>query len=222
MNRTFVIGDIHGCSDALSRLLAEINPLKKDDTIIFMGDYIDRGPDSRGVIDIVLQFRKLHNRVITLMGNHEFMLLGVLKGHGQNEFLSMGGDATLKSYGISPESINDLAAMIPRNHLAFLQDLMPYWEDENYIYVHAGLQPGVHLTQQSPDWLFWARDEFIDSSYNYGKKVIYGHTPFDRPKIDNNKIGIDTGAVYGNSLTCLILPEEKVITIGNKKSALPV
>ena len=100
MNRTLVIGDIHGCSDALSQLLAKIKPLAKDDTVIFIGDYIDRGPDSKGVIDIVLQLRKEHNRVITLMGNHEFMLLGAIKGYGQNEFLSMGGDATLKSYGI--------------------------------------------------------------------------------------------------------------------------
>jgi len=217
MNHTYVVGDIHGCSDALSQLLEKIKPLPKDDTVIFMGDYIDRGPDSRGVIEIILKLRAEHSRVITLMGNHEFMLLGVLKGYGLHEFLNMGGDATLKSYGISPESINDLVAMLPRNHLIFFQDLLPYWEDENYIYVHAGLQPGVHLTQQSPDWLLWSRDEFIHSAHDYGKKVIYGHTPFEKPKADINKIGIDTGAVYGNELTCLILPEEKFIATENKK-----
>ena len=217
MNRTLVIGDIHGCSEALSQLMEKIKPLTKNDTLIFMGDYIDRGPDSKGVIDIVLQLRREHNRVITLMGNHEFMLLGAMKGYGQNEFLSMGGDATLKSYGIPPESINDIAAVLPRDHLVFLQDLLPYWEDESYIYVHAGLQPGVHLTQQSPDWLFWSRDEFIDSNFDYGKKVIYGHTPFNRPKLDKNKIGIDTGAVYGNSLTCLILPDERFVAVGEIK-----
>jgi len=213
MDRTYIIGDIHGCSDLLSKLLAKINPLSKADTLIFIGDYIDRGPDSKGVIDIVLQLRKKYNRVITLMGNHEFMLLGALKGYGQKEFLNMGGAATLKSYNIPPEAINDLAAMLPRDHLAFLQDLLPYWEDEDYIYVHAGLQPGVHLTQQSPDWLFWSRGEFIGSNYDFGKKVIYGHTPYDKPRIDNNKIGIDTGAVYGNTLTCLILPEERFTSI---------
>jgi len=217
MNRTLVIGDIHGCSEALSQLMEKIKPLTKNDTLIFMGDYIDRGPDSKGVIDIVLQLRREHNRVITLMGNHEFMLLGAMKGYGQNEFLSMGGDATLKSYGIPPEAINDMAAVLPRDHLVFLQDLLPYWEDESYIYVHAGLQPGVHLTQQSPDWLFWSRDEFIDSNFDYGKKVIYGHTPFNRPKLDKNKIGIDTGAVYGNTLTCLILPDERFVAVGEIK-----
>jgi len=212
-----VIGDIHGCSDMLSELLARIKPIGQNDTVVFMGDYIDRGNDSRGVIDIVLKLRAEHQRVITLMGNHEFMLLGAVKGYGHQEFLNMGGDATLKSYDIAPGSLNDLAAKLPRNHLAFLQDLLPYWEDEDHIYVHAGLQPGVHLTQQSPDWLFWSRDEFIESSYNFGKMVIYGHTPYDHPKIDTNKIGIDTGAVYGNTLTCLVLPEIKFIFAENKK-----
>ena len=220
MSHTFVIGDIHGCSDPLAELLAEIAPLAKDDTVIFMGDYIDRGPDSKGVIDIVLKLHAEQHRVITLMGNHEFMLLGAIKGYGQNDFLNMGGDATLKSYNIPPESINDLPAMLPGNHLVFLQDLLPYWEDEDYIYVHAGLQPGVHLTQQSPDWLFWSREEFINSAYNYGKKVIYGHTPYDKPKIDANKIGIDTGVVYGGTLTCLVLPENTFIEIDSKKTNL--
>ena len=218
MNRTYVIGDIHGCSDLLSELLEKIKPLAQDDTVIFIGDYIDRGPDSKGVIDIVLKLRAEHHRVITLMGNHEFMLLGAIKGDGQNEFLKMGGDATLKSYDIPPESINELAARLPRNHLVFLDDLLPYWEDEDHIYVHAGLQPGVHLTQQSPDWLFWSREAFIHSTYDFGKKVIYGHTPYDTPKIDENKIGIDTGAVYGNTLTCLVLPEKTFIAIKNKKT----
>ena len=219
MSKTFIIGDIHGCSGLLSELLEKIKPLAQNDIVIFIGDYIDRGPDSKGVIDIVLKLRAEHIRVITLMGNHEFMLLGAMKGYGQNDFLSMGGDATLGSYGIPPESINDLAGKLPKDHLAFFEQLLPYWEDEDYFYVHAGLQAGVHLTQQSPDWLFWARDEFINSTYNYGKKVIYGHTPYDLPKIDNNKIGIDTGAVYGNTLTCLILPEEKFIATGNKNRA---
>ena len=218
MSQTFVIGDIHGCSDMLYELLAKIRPIARDDTVIFMGDYIDRGTDSRGVIDIVLKLRAEHQRVITLMGNHEFMLLGAVKGYGHQEFLNMGGDATLKSYDIAPGSLNDLAAKLPRNHLAFLQDLLPYWEDEDHIYVHAGLQPGVHLTQQSPDWLFWSREEFIDSIYNYGKKVIYGHTPHEKPKVDDNKIGIDTGAVYGGALTCLVLPENKFISVETQKN----
>jgi serine/threonine protein phosphatase 1 len=216
MSNIFVIGDIHGCSMALAKLLNKIKPLEKGDKVIFIGDYIDRGPDSKGVIDIVLQLRAEHSRVITLMGNHEWMLLNVLRGKGEKEFLSIGGDATLKSYGIPTGSIKNLAALIPRSHLDFFFELLPYWQDESYIYVHAGLQPGVHLTQQSPDWLFWARDAFINSTYDFGKKVIYGHTPFEKPRIDSNKIGIDTGAVYGNELTCLVLPEMKLLTVKNR------
>ena len=218
MSKFFTIGDIHGCSKPLAELLEKIAPLlTKDDTIIFIGDYIDRGPDSKGVIDIVLELRKKHKRVITLMGNHESMFMGALQGYGQKEFLRMGGEATLKSYGIDKDITKDFSANIPPDHLAFFLDLMPYWETEEYIFVHAGLQPGVHLTQQSPDWLFWARDEFIETTYDFKKKVIYGHTPFDTPKVDSNKIGIDTGLVYGNTITCLILPEMKFIAVENKE-----
>ena len=220
MSHTFVIGDIHGCSDLLAELLKQIKPLSPKDSVIFIGDYIDRGTDSKGVIDLVLKLRAEHARVITLLGNHELMLLDAIKGHAVNEFLNMGGEATLKSYDIPPESINDLAAMLPPNHLAFFLDLLPYWEDKNHIYVHAGLQPGVHLTQQSPDWLYWSRDAFIHSTYDFGKKVIYGHTPYDKPKVDVNKIGIDTGAVYGGALTCLVLPENKFIVMDSKKNKL--
>ena len=220
MNQIFVIGDIHGSSELLAELLEKITPLAKNDSVIFIGDYIDRGPDSKGVIDIVLKLRAEHHRVITLMGNHELMLLNAINGNAEKEFLSMGGEATLKSYDIPPESINELTTMLPPNHLAFLQDLLPYWEDEDYIYVHAGLQPGVHLTQQSPDWLFWSREDFINSAYDYGKKVIYGHTPYDKPKMDANKIGIDTGAVYGGALTCLVLPENRFIAIESKKNTI--
>jgi serine/threonine protein phosphatase 1 len=219
MGRTFVIGDIHGCSKPLAELLEKIKPLGKDDTVIFIGDYIDRGPDSRTVIDIILQLRADHNKVITLMGNHEFMFLEALRGYGVADFLNMGGKATLKSYGVQAGTTRELALILPPAHRAFLENLLPYWEDEEYIYVHAGLQPGVHLTQQSSDWLFWSRDAFVNSAYNFGKKVIYGHTPFDKPRIDDNKIGIDTGAVYGGALTCLVLPENAfIVTKINKNN----
>jgi len=218
MSNIYVISDIHGCSMPLAKLLNKIKPLAKSDKVIFIGDYIDRGPDSKGVIDILLQLRTEHSRVITLMGNHEWMLLNALRGMGEKEFLSIGGDATLKSYGIPTESITNLASLIPQSHLDFFFELLPYWQDENYIYVHAGLQPGVHLSQQSPDWLFWARDAFIKSTYDFGKKVIYGHTPYEKPKVDAHKIGIDTGAVYGGGLTCLVLPENTFISAEHKEN----
>jgi serine/threonine protein phosphatase 1 len=220
VSNTFVIGDIHGCSDLLETLLMQIKPLAETDTVIFIGDYIDRGPDSKGVIDKILELKREHGRVITLMGNHEFMLLGALNGQKRMEFLAMGGGKTLESYGLAPDAIDDLAKVLPPNHRAFLQDLLPYWEDEKHIYVHAGLQPGVHLTQQSWDWLFWAREEFINTSHNYGKMVIYGHTPYKKPRVDANKTGIDTGAVYNNVLTCLVLPENIFISVDRKKNTI--
>jgi serine/threonine protein phosphatase 1 len=218
MNKTYVIGDIHGCPKTLTELLKIMGPIQADDTILFIGDYIDRGPDSKGVIDIILGLYKKHRKIITLMGNHEFMFMNALKGISVSDFLSMGGDATLKSYGIPLDSLQeqDIKAIIPRDHLTFFQELLLYWEDQEHIFVHAGLQPGVHLTQQSMDWLLWARDEFIDLTYDFGKKVIYGHTPYDKPKIDENKIGIDTGVVYEGQLTCLVLPDMEFISLENK------
>ena len=216
MNKTYVIGDIHGCSQALDDLLKIMEPIHQDDTIIFIGDYIDRGPDSKGVVDIILNLRKKYGKTITLMGNHEFMFANALKDIGVTDFLAMGGDATFNSYGIALDTLQDIHTKIPREHLIFFQELLPYWEDQNNIYVHAGLQPGVHLTQQSMDWLLWAREDFINLTYNFGKKVIFGHTPFDKPKTDDNKIGIDTGAVYGGHLTCLILPDMDFLSIEKK------
>ena len=216
MSKTYIIGDIHGCSKTLTELLKIMEPIHPDDTIIFIGDYIDRGPDSKGVVDIVLDLRKRHNRVITLMGNHEFMFINALKGIDIEGFLRIGGEETFKSYGIPVDTFQDLHKKIPQEHLIFFQELLLYWEDQEHIYVHAGLKPGMHLTQQSMDWLLWARDEFIDLNYDFGKKVIYGHTPFDKPKIDDNKIGVDTGAVYDGYLTCLVLPEMEFIKIEKK------
>ena len=216
MNKTYVIGDIHGCSQALADLLKIMEPIHQEDTIIFIGDYIDRGPDSKGVVDIILNLRKKHGKTITLMGNHEFMFVNALKDIGVTDFLTMGGDATFNSYSIALDTLQDIHTKIPREHLIFFQELLLYWEDQNNIYVHAGLQPGVHLTQQSMDWLLWAREDFINLTYNFGKKVIFGHTPFDKPKTDDNKIGIDTGVVYGGHLTCLILPEIDFLSIEKK------
>jgi serine/threonine protein phosphatase 1 len=216
MNKKYVIGDIHGCSETLKALLNKLVPFHDDDTIIFIGDYIDRGPDSKGVVDIILDLRKRHKRTITLMGNHELMFMNALKGVDVEEFLQIGGEETFKSYGIPLDSLQDIHTRIPIEHHVFFQELLLYWEDQENIYVHAGLKPGMHLTQQPMDWLLWARDEFIDLTYDFGKKVIYGHTPFDKPKTDVNKIGIDTGAVYDGSLTCLVLPDMEFISIVRK------
>ena len=139
MHKTFVVGDIHGCHASLLSLFAklEIDPLH--DTLVFLGDYIDRGPDSKGVVQEVLRLRKEIKRCVTLMGNHEYMLLRFLAGHDREMFLQVGGQETLASYGIGPHYDQDGLASIPAEHLGFFNDLLTSWEDDSYIYVHAGL-----------------------------------------------------------------------------------
>jgi serine/threonine protein phosphatase 1 len=217
MNRTCIIGDIHGCYKALTDLLADVEKLT--DTFVFLGDYIDRGPDSKKVVDLILRLQRDRPRVITLLGNHEYMLLNYLAGQESSIFLQAGGMETLASYGITPDmQSSDIHSLIPGDHLSFFKNLPLLWEDQYAIYVHAGLQPGIHLSQQRSDWCLWIRDEFIRSSYNFGKPVIFGHTIFKKPLIQKNKIGIDTGAVYGRKLTALLLPEKTIISVSGEQN----
>lgn len=213
MGKIYVIGDIHGCYRSLENLFQKIAPSPETDTIIFLGDYIDRGPASKKVVDKIIKIQNDFRQIITLMGNHEQMLLRYLTGRDIDVFLQAGGEQTINSYGLKHPEKNILVPDITLDHIQFFNKLLPYWEDENYIYVHAGLQPGIDLHMQSEDWLFWARERFIHSDYNFGKRIIFGHTHFSKPKIEKNKIGIDTGAVYGGSLTCLILPEMKFVSV---------
>lgn len=215
MAKTFVIGDIHGCHQALLELWRKISPLAAD-TIVFLGDYIDRGPDSRQVIDEILAIRKRLPRVITLMGNHEQMLLDFLEGKKETPFLEVGGAETLASYGITPGGSNRPG--LPPAHLAFFRGLITFWQNQEAIYVHAGLMPGQPLALQPKSWLLWARDEFLASDYDFGKPVVYGHTPFPQPRLDQHRIGIDTGAVYGGHLTCLILPDLEFVQTKGRAS----
>jgi serine/threonine protein phosphatase 1 len=214
MAKTFVIGDIHGCHSALVALLNKIKPDLSQDTIVFLGDYIDRGPSSKQVVsEIIRLMEDAPGRIIPLLGNHEQVFLASLAGEKRNFYLKMGGDATLNSYGIPPPYIGQIAADIPISHYHFFNELLLLWEDSNYIYVHAGLDSRVHLSQQSPRWCCWSRDQFISCPDNFGKPVIFGHTPFEQPLIEENKIGIDTGVVYGGKLTCLILPDFTFVSV---------
>jgi len=128
----------------------------------------------------------------------------------------MGGRETLASYGIKPPYDRPALAAIPADHLRFYDDLLTCWEDEQAIYVHAGLQPGVHLSQQSREWLLWARDNYLASGHDFGKPVVSGHTPCQVPLQDAHKIVIDTGAVYGGRLTCLVLPDLEFIQVAGE------
>jgi len=176
-------------------------------TEVFLGDYVDRGPDSQGVIELLLDLKKEHaDRLIFLKGNHEWMFTQFLKGNEHDFFLQNGGRETLESYSVEKGVID-----IPQSHLDFLDHLELYFETDDYIFVHAGLRSNISITEQSPEDLIWIRSHFLKSSYDWGKRVIFGHTPFPLPLIEANKVGIDTGAVYGGRLTCLVLPDFEFI-----------
>lgn len=198
--RTLIIGDIHGCLEMLKRLMEKADWQPDQDHLIFLGDYIDRGPDSKGVIDFILDLMNESKKIRCLMGNHESLFLDFLSGIGIPNFLMNGGESTLRSYRLDGETV------IPPEHLRFLKGLETRVELEDYYIVHAGLRPGLQIKDQSHDDMIWIREPFIYSKYDFGKKVIFGHTVFYDPLVMDNKIGLDTGAVYGNRLTCLELP----------------
>ncbi len=205
MERTFAVGDIHGCLDKLTCLMDMIDVDPKRDTLVFMGDYIDRGTQSKEVVNYLLDLARRQRRVIFLKGNHERMLQRYLSGTSMFHFLVNGGQATLDNYLKNQSHAED--SLIPTTHRDFFDNLRLYYETEQYIFVHAGLKPNVPLEEQSEWDMLWIRDEFIYSDFDFGKRVIFGHTPFREPLILDNKIGIDTGAVYGNRLTCVELPD---------------
>ncbi len=214
MGKIFAIGDIHGCVSPLDKLLAKLEIDAKNDTLLFIGDYIDRGPDSRGVVDRILDIRGNLKNVVCLRGNHEQMFLNFyLEGRDEDLFMYNGGISTLISYGLAGEGKKD--AKMPESHLEFYSTLRPYYITDDYIFVHAGLRPGIPLDRQDPDDMLWMRHEFIKSTYDFGKIVVFGHTTisFSTPLIDKRKIGLDTGAVYGGKLTCVELPETKIYQV---------
>ncbi len=209
MEKIFAIGDIHGCLSLLQDLMTRLPVDPEKDRIVFMGDYIDRGPAPKGVVDFILALRQTH-RVVCLIGNHERLLLDFYD-HGINRdtWLANGGIQTIDAYGLI-ETPKGRRIDIPQEHLIFFRSLLPYYETEEYIFVHAGLKPGVPIAEQTLNDMIWIRDDFIASDYNFGKRVIFGHTPqHGEPYIDPYKIGIDTAAVYRGKLTCLELPAIK-------------
>jgi serine/threonine protein phosphatase 1 len=214
MNKIFAIGDIHGCAQKLRELIELIAANHEKDTLIFIGDYIDRGSSNREAVDYVLQLKQEFKNVVCLLGNHEQMLLNYLEGENEEMYLYNGGKFTLSDYGIKSSDSPDVRKKkIPEEHLLFYQSLLPYHQTKDYIFVHAGLIPGISIDKQTIDDLLWVRYKFIDSDYNFGRRVIFGHTPMSNPLIMENKIGVDTGAVYGGKLTCLELPEVKIYQV---------
>jgi serine/threonine protein phosphatase 1 len=193
--RLLALGDIHGCRRPLAALLEQVAPTA-DDRVVFLGDYIDRGPDSAGVIDDLLELRARFPETVFLRGNHEQMLLDVLAGGDPASFLFNGGGKTVASYRARN------AWPPPAEHLAFFEQLPAWLVTERFIFVHAGLRPGLPVQGQLPDDLLWIRHEFLDSGHDWGKTVVFGHTPREEPLLTESRIGLDTGCVYGGRLTC--------------------
>jgi serine/threonine protein phosphatase 1 len=163
------------------------------------------------VVDYLIGLAKEPGQMVFLKGNHEQMLEHYLSGADRLSFLANGGLATIDSY--LQEDLFDDTIPIPSAHLDFFGNLRLYYETDHYIFVHAGLKPNVPLEEQDEWDMLWIRDEFIYSDFDFGKRVIFGHTPFQEPLVLDNKIGIDTGAVYGNKLTCVELPAVKFYSV---------
>lgn len=200
---TFAIGDVHGCLDQLTRLLDECRRFAKESpsTFIFLGDYIDRGPDSRGVINLVMD---MPDRVIALAGNHEDLLLASLtSGDAMGRWLANSGSATLRSYGVT--SPKDL----PPDHLNWIRNLPTHHDDGQRFFVHAGIRPGIPLDEQTRDDMLWIREPFLTSAIDHGRLIVHGHTPQrdGKPDLYPNRINLDTGAVYGGPLTAAVFSE---------------
>lgn len=203
--RLLAIGDIHGAIGALLRLLQRLRP-GPDDTLIFLGDYIDRGEDSRSVLDYLMKLEQSY-RCIFLRGNHEDMLLAAYEG-GEAEWalwLSNGGITTLRDFDLT---------LPPPRYIQWLRRLSLFHETETHYFVHAGLRPGGPPSASTDMERLWIREPFLSSDYDWGKRIVFGHTVhFGSPLVQPNKIGIDTGACLRGrgKLTGLVLPGNRFV-----------
>jgi len=210
--RTFVIGDVHGCLDELDRLLDGIEPGPAD-TVCLLGDYIDRGPTPRGVIDRLIRLSGEGPCCVFLKGNHEDMFLAFLGEPGRHgdAFLWNGGDATLASYGLSGHTGAEVAARLPTAHQEFLRGLRTHAYVGGCLCVHAGVRPTRSLAEQSEEDLLWIREDFLRVPHPFPYTVLFGHTPHRDVWTDlPSKIALDTGVVYGNVLSCLEVEARQV------------
>lgn len=198
MSRFIAITDIHGELGKLESVLSKID-LHSDDIFVFMGDYIDRGPDSKGVVEKVIEIGENY-KTITLIGSHEYALLHAKQDEYYNYlFWNYGGPATVKSYGGHFDNIL-------KTHGDFYKSLKFYHITEDYLFVHAGIDPQYSLEDQSETDLVYIRSAFYNHPHNLKQKIIFGHTEFDKPMIKNDKICIDLGCgKYKNAKLCALI-----------------
>lgn len=212
----FAIGDLHGCPNELDVLLDAIAPTRAD-TVVFLGDYVDRGPAVRQLVDRLLGLRQQAFTSVFLRGNHEDMLLahlGISGRHG-DVYLENGGGTTLASYGIpvgtpGPDSL----ALLPVEHVEFFGACLLHHVAAPFLFVHAGIRPGVPLAAQTDEDLLWIREEFFSQPHALPYTVVFGHTPTREARIElPYRIGLDTGLVYGNKLSCLDVDGQRLVQV---------
>jgi len=226
--RIYAVGDVHGRADLLDQLLSRIDAdLSRYPGCravhVFLGDYIDRGPSSRAALDRLIERGRTHE-VVFLKGNHESFVFEFLKDPAiLGDWRQLGGLATLMSYGLKA-SINANAAeqvelakafdaSLPDHHRQFLGGLQTSFTCGDFFFVHAGVKPGIPLTQQREEDLLWIRDDFLLCEEDFGKVVVHGHTPVRDPDIRQNRINIDTGAYATGRLTCLIIENDEIFVL---------
>ena len=218
-HRAYAIGDIHGGLDLLKDILEKIaadNAARAParTTIVFLGDLIDRGSQSAGVIELLRSYRPPFAKTIFLMGNHEEVLLRVLAGETEilPDWLNFGGAACVRSYGIDAaelqrlggeEALKLLRAAIPPEHLEFIQSFLNTYTFGSYLFVHGGIRPGIPLAEQVPEDLRWIRSSFLNDDTDHGVIVVHGHTISEQVQVRPNRIGIDTGAYWTGVLTAI-------------------
>jgi serine/threonine protein phosphatase 1 len=209
---TFAIGDIHGCHRALLELLALCRDHAKgeDHRFVFIGDYVDRGPDSRAVIATLRDLeQRAPDNVVCLMGNHEDLMLEAIDSGDPTWWFNNGGDDTLESYGARDP------ASLPQEDIAWIRSLSLSFDDRQRFFVHAGVDPDLPLDDQPRETLLWIREKFLRATREYGRLIVHGHTPTRdaRPEVRSNRINIDTACVYGGVLTAAVFTEDAVAPV---------
>jgi len=207
MSLTYAIGDIHGALHKLRELIARCTAHAdgRPHRFVFVGDYIDRGPDSSGVIRFLIELEeKMPDRVVALKGNHEALLLSVIGGSTLAEnWFWQGGMETLRSYGVAD------ARALPHEHIDWLRTRRLSYDDGRRFFVHAGVDPQRPLDDQVEDALLWIREPFLSDRRDYGRLIVHGHTPVsgDGPELRDNRLDLDTGAAYGGPLTAAVFSQ---------------
>lgn len=222
ISELFVVGDVHGCSEELGALLRKL-PLDQESTLVFLGDYVDRGPNAKAVIDTILNLRELYN-VIALKGNHEWLFMNYLArpndAAATSNFILNGGGNTLASY-----SQDGTTYTVPSAHLEFLNSLRLFHSTPTHFFVHAGVPPDFDfadpIDEKTAHQLLWIRSVFLESKVKWPKMVVHGHTPVAKAEFHPNRINLDTGCVFGRSLTAWHVGSGKLFSVERDAKAAP-